>query len=391
MSVLKVADAIADHLFMRSFPIVFKDGKAGGDLLHSGDRGCGFAAFLGLMELYERTGQERYLKFVRAAADTMLTVTPQNFQTHSALSGWRTVLKVYEYTGDRKYLDAIVRIANEVVARNQIATRAVWNDINQNKYCEGCGAADWFLLNWQLWQLTGDAAYLDRAETILYSALYYMQDSRGGISCTGHTDAGCFWSEIDDAYWCCTQKGALALCQAAQLCLASDDKGIYVNFFMPGKWLLSVASRPVQVQMDTDYPNTGKLSLKLLETPDDDLSVRIRVPAWSELEGIALNGRAMNQEPMGGFLAIKRCWRKGDTLEVALSLKLRFGTGISGRVTDAVRVTEVDGEKQVEGASLYWGPVMLGIKSPQKPGKRYTLVVPSIRMHRRSASFPRRP
>jgi hypothetical protein len=38
----------------------------------------------------------------------------------------------------------------------------------------------------------------------------------------------------------------------------------------------------------------------------------------------------------------------------------------------------VDGEKQVEGASLYWGPVMLGIKSPQKPGKRYTLVVPSI-------------
>jgi len=80
LTVMKVADAIADHVFMRSLPIVFKDGKTGGDLLHSGDRGCGFAAFLGLMDLYERTGREDYLNFLRLAADVMLPIKPESFQ-----------------------------------------------------------------------------------------------------------------------------------------------------------------------------------------------------------------------------------------------------------------------------------------------------------------------
>ena len=266
MAVMKVARAIADHVFLRSLPLVFQDGKPGGDLLHSTDQGCGFAAFLGLMDLYESTAQGQYLKFARAAADTMLPIKPESFQTHSALSGWRSVLKVYEYTGDRKYLDAIVRIANEVMAKNQIATRAVWDAVNRPCFCEGCGAVDWFLLNYELWQLTGDAMYLDRAETILYTAVYYMQNSRGGFACTDFNDKGCFWPWPGGAEvtCCCTQKGAMALCQALQACLAADDAGLYVNFFMPIRAKLSVKGQPVEVRIDTDYPNTGESALKVI-------------------------------------------------------------------------------------------------------------------------------
>ena len=379
-SAMKVADAIADHVFLRSLPIVFQDGKPGGDLLHSSDQGCGFAAFLGLMDLYERIGREPYLKFARAAADTMLPIKPASFQTHSALSGWRSVLKVYEYTGDRKYLDAIVKIANEVVAKNQIATCAVWGGINRPCVCEGCGAADWFLLNYELWQLTGDAMYLDRAETILYSAVYYMQSTRGGFTCTEHSDAGCFWSWTPgtDITCCCTQKGAMALCRALQSCLAADDAGVYVNFFMPIRALLSVKGNPVEIRMDTDYPNTGKVSLQVINAPDNALSMRVRIPAWSKLQSASLNGRDVKLEPTHGFVVVNRRWRKGDTLDVALSIKLRIQSGASGHVGEPLQVAEADGEKQVKAASLYWGPVLLGLNSSEKPKKRYTLVVPLI-------------
>ena len=238
----------------------------------------------------------------------MLTIKPESFQTHSALSGWRAVLKLYEYTGERKYLDAVVKIADTVVAGNQIATHAVWNDINQESYCEGCGAADWFLLNYELWQLTGDAAYLDRAETVLYSALYYMQEARGGFSCTGHKATGCLWPQISDGWWCCNQKCAIALCKAVQSCLAADDAGVYVTFFMPLRATLSVKGKPVELQMETDYPNTGKIALKVIRAPDDELRLRVRVPAWSALESVSLNHQAVKQKPAGGFLVVKRRW-----------------------------------------------------------------------------------
>ena len=291
---------------------------------------------------------------------------------------------MYEYTGDRKYLDAVATIADEIVARNQIATHAVWNDINQNKYCEGCGAVDWFLLNCELWQFTGDTRYLDRAETILYSALYYMQDHRGGFSCTAHQDTGRLWASLRDVAWCCTQKGAIGLCRAVQSCVASDETGVYVNFFMPMQVKVSVQGRPVTFRMDTDYPNTGKLAMTVIEAPDEEVCMRIRVPAWSALEGVRLNGQTMKQEPAGGYIAISRPWRKGDALEVELAVNVHLRKGLSGRVGEALEMAEENGEKQIEAAALYWGPVMLGLKSAEQPVKRYTLVVPSIK----SASDP---
>ena len=72
----------------------------------SSDVGCAFMCIDGLAHYYAATKDERVKQFLDKAIDLFATIdlVQYKFQTHTTLTCTRGILKLYECTGDKKYL-----------------------------------------------------------------------------------------------------------------------------------------------------------------------------------------------------------------------------------------------------------------------------------------------
>ena len=126
----------------------------------------------------------------------------------------------------------------------------------------------------------------------------------------------------DRTFWCCTGTGIEEYAKLADSIYWRDDAGLYVNLFVPSE--LQWPERGVRVRQETTYPEGERTTLVLVEAGPDELEVRIRVPAWLETApAVRLNGSPLDASAApGSYLTIRRVWRAGDRVEVALPMQL---------------------------------------------------------------------
>jgi len=76
----------------------------------------------------------------------------------------------------------------------------------------------------------------------------------------------------------------------------------------------------VKITTDTAYPAKGTATLTLALDAPATFELAIRIPAWCENATVAINGEAQKAE--AGYFTVAREWKNGDTVAVALELKL---------------------------------------------------------------------
>jgi DUF1680 family protein len=123
----------------------------------------------------------------------------------------------------------------------------------------------------------------------------------------------------------------------------ADEDGLVLNWYGPSEMTAAVKGASVFLKQRTDYPADGRIGLTVDPAIPVEFTLKLRIPHWSKTTAVKVNGEAVPAEA-GSYLAIKRKWRSGDTVQIDLDMSFRFWAG----------------EQQCAGkASIYRGPLLL--------------------------------
>jgi uncharacterized protein len=338
-----------------------------------------------LANLYTITGRERYLaaaqRFYHAQVlDPLADGVDQlaGLQANVTVPKIVACVRMWEETGSTKYRDIARNFWDIVTAHHVYVIGGAGNYEHfqqpdaiagqlSNFTCENCVSYNMLKLTRLLHfhQLTR-TDLIDYYERTLFNQMLGEQDptSAHGFNCyyTGLC-AGAFkrqplnyfpggnpdiYATDYDTFTCDTATGLETQAKFADTIYTHDADGVYVNLFIPSQ----VRSGGLALQQVTGFPDDPVISLSVISGAAT-MTLRVRVPTWVDgLPVVMLNGALVTAGPSGGWIAIRRRWRAGDVLEVALPMRLAFEPAPDHPTVQAVT----------------YGPVVLSGVYPANPG-----------------------
>ncbi len=303
--------------------------------------------------LYRATGDQRFLDFARLIVDKWeaangpklasqlagnvpvnRTADGKAYEMLSCLVG---LCELYRATGEARYLNPVLNAwlditNNQLLVSGSGSSAEHWTEARQylssvnDKVAETCVSVTWIQLNQQLLRLTGNAKYADELEKTFYNHLAAAQRPDGAAWCyfTAHDGRKPFQTEQN----CCTSSGPRAWALLPTLAYQTTDDGFVINFFGPSTATLKWKDgKTVTIRQETNYPVEGRVVISVTVPEPLKFALRVRVPAWSQLNGIKARP--------GDYWLLRQTWSKTQTLvlDFALPVRLAMGSGAqSGRV-----------------------------------------------------------
>ncbi len=323
--------------------------------------------YMGAVEMYRETGDEKYLTLAKgliAIRDSVTNGEDHNQDRHKFRDQYEAmghaVRANYLYAG---VADLYAETGEEQLMKN---LSAIWDDIIQHKIyiMGGCGALydgvspdgttydqpsiqqihqaygrqfqlpqeaahneicaqiGMMLFSWRMFQTTGDGKYIDNIENELYNGIL------SGISLDGkdffYTEAlrrtkefpyVMRWPKHRQHYitcFCCPPNTLRTLCQAQEYAYAVNQNTLYVNLY--GQNVLK--TKEMEVEQTTNYPWDGKVTITIQKAKDLS-TVKLHKPNWVEQYTVKVNGETAD-------LDISRKWKKGDVIEVNFDMRPRL-------------------------------------------------------------------
>lgn len=201
----------------------------------SSDIGCAFIMLDGLTAVYEVLKTEQLKNMIVNLIDKFLTINYVEFecQTHATLSCARGILRFYELTDDKKYLNYVIDIFNSYTKFGMTYDYSNINWFNRNEtWTEPCCIIDSLILTKKLYLKTKDISYLKLFNRIYINSIRTFQRDNGG--------AGCSTCAIDnqymlknylyEAFFCCTMRLGEGLYEISDFSLLKDEEKLIVPF-----------------------------------------------------------------------------------------------------------------------------------------------------------------
>jgi uncharacterized protein len=387
----RVARRLADHVYDEFGP----DGRVGV---------CGHPEIeMALVELARATGEDRYLKLAtlfieRRGAGTLgphpfgqeyfqddlpvRAVTTLRGHAVRALYLASGALDVATETGDAELAAAVRAQWAAAVARRTYITGGVGShhldeafgaDFElppDRAFAETCAGIASVMLSWRLLLAAGEDKYADLIERTLLNnvlaspradgrAFYYantlhqrtpgtVADDESQLSHRAETGLRGAWFDVS----CCPTNVARTLASVALYFATASDAGIQLHQYGDYRVSTGLAAGPVTVQVSSDYPASGEITVTVAQAPPAELSIRLRVPGWAH------GAAEVSEEPAArgpGHLEFRRVFRAGESLRVAFPVRARV-------TYPDVRIDAVRGTFAVER-----GPLVLALESPDLP------------------------
>jgi DUF1680 family protein len=328
--------------------------------------------------LYERTGEKKYLDFaehivacwsvpskrlpagMRLVEDALAGKNPDQMcapKAYEMMSCFEGLCELYRATGERKYLEASVKLADGIFREEATlvgcGTRGeVWfSGAKQqtgvvDKPMETCVTVTWMKLCDQLLRLTGDVRYADELEKNLYNGLLgaMMPDGQWWAYFDGlmGVRVPSYVQHADVGLSCCVVNGPRGLMLTPFWAFMQSADGPVVNLYAPG----SAQVGTVKLQITGDYPVSDQVEIRVTPARTEEFTLSLRIPAWSERTLLKVNGRELAVTP--GYAKIRRTWRKGDRVAITFDLH--------------ARTVEMNGQ-----VALQRGPVVLSLDNRLTP------------------------
>jgi DUF1680 family protein len=386
----QVARRLADHVYDQFGP----GGRVGV---------CGHPEIeMALAELARATGERRYLELAsllveRRGAGTLRShpFGQEYFQDDVPVRAAATLrghavralylaagaLDVATESGDDELAAAVRRQWANGVARRTYITggigshhqdEAFGDDFElpaDRAYAETCAGIASVMLSWRLLLATGEDKYADLIERTLLNnvlaspradgrAFFYTntlhQRSPGPVpdedqvSPRAESGLRASWFEVS----CCPTNVARMLASIGLYFATASENGIQLHQYGDYRVSVALAAGKLTLQVTSVYPFGGPVSVKIVEAPAREVTLRLRVPGWAQ--GSAVLSEAPTTQTRG-HAEIRRVFRAGDSVDIA------FPAG--ARVTYAdPRIDAVRGTFAVER-----GPLVLVLESPDLP------------------------
>lgn len=342
---------------------------------------CYFPAMEGLVMLYRETKDKRYLQqAVRMAGFFQRFDTLPIDHSHGNLSSWRSILELYNLTGDRNYL-------NKAEAKWAAAVGGgfVWplGGVGEHWYVsfngdEGCSESDWLRFNLDLWRFTGKTYYLDMAERLLKNQYISNQTPNGGYGMrrldSGPTGPVATGGVVNEWDFCCSFHGPLGLYFLKSYLAAASGENIYINFPLDYTSRVKAGDTEWKVGVSTVSGGTTgsekvRIEIEPVGAPSKrPVTVWLRVPYWAS--GVNIDGAPSS--PAGirnGYVALKNGLKSTATLTATFTGRLT----IEGRRFTAIK-PKPGNIFRMEDVSLVQGPNLLFETPARGPGRSKLLV-----------------
>ena len=275
----------------------------------------------------------------------------------------------YELTGNIQQKDIASFFWQSVFAHHTFATGGnsdqehFFNPDNLSAHLsprttETCNTYNMLKLTLHLFTWTADAIYADYYEQALYNHILASQDPQTGMtSYFMPLKPGLFkvYSTPTNSFWCCVGTGFENHAKYAEGIYFHDDKGVYINLFIPSE--LNWKEKGVKITQQTQYPEEPTTHIIIQADHDIFMPFYIRYPKWATSGAtVKVNGKIMGitQHP-GSYIIVERKWKTGDKIDITFPMSLRL-------------VATNDNPKV---AAIAFGPIVLagkmgteGIKDP---------------------------
>lgn len=346
-------------------------------------------------DLYADTGDARWLKLSYRFEHHAFTDLLKRHQDWLAgLHGNTQVPKMigslarFAYTGDPGDGFGASFFWDRVVQHHSYATGGhgkdeyfgepdQWNDRVDGRTAETCNVYNMLKMTRQLFALRTDAEYADFHERALFNHILASQDPQDGWACymvpVGRGVQREYERDmLNGGFTCCTGSSMEShALHSHGIYYESGDK-LWVNLFAPTT--LDWAAAGVQATMETDFPEGETVTLKLTVAAPKEFTVALRQPFWVGTNfSVTINGEmvapALLALPRGNvavgrdapapvaqvssFVELKRTWKSGDVVSLALPKRLRLEP-------------LADNPRRV---AILWGPLVLAGDLGEEPAE----------------------
>lgn len=316
--------------------------------------------------LYNHTGDKRYLEFAKyivkqwESADGPRLISKaiegvavanrfplpiswwswdNGQKAYEMMSCYEGLLELYRITGEPTYLKSTEMTVQNIIdseinlAGSGTAFECFYNGSQRQTEptyhtMETCVTVTWIKLCNNLLCLTGNPKYADQIEKTVYNALLAsMKDdgskiakysplegrrSEGGDQCGMHIH-------------CCSANGPRAFSLIPKIAIQSSPNEIFVNLYCQSSSIVSINKKnKVKIEQKTYYPESNEIEITLLPEKPDNFSLNLRIPAWSNLTAISVNGETVADVTPGNYKKINRLWQKGDKVILKMDMNSRM-------------------------------------------------------------------
>ena len=190
-----------------------------------------------------------------------------------------------------------------------------------------CGSYAHFKLTRYLLRITRDARYGDSMERMMFNTVLGAKPLQENGENFYYADYGFDAKRVyKQARWACCS-GTLPQVAADYRINAyfRSAAGVYVNLYMPSTLRWIEGGTELSLTQEGQYPFEDRINLALTASEPTELTLHFRVPAWAKGATLAVNGRRHGAALVPGtFVAVRREWRTGDTVELTLPLQMRL-------------------------------------------------------------------
>jgi DUF1680 family protein len=308
-------------------------------------------------------------------------------------------------SGDAVYLGAVGRLWRNVVEKKMYLTGGVGSRHDRERfgenyelpnltgYLETCASIGMALWNQRMFLLTGDARYVDVMEKVVYNGVL------SGVSLDGREFFYANPLESDGKFRfnqgllgrapffetaCCPGNISRFIPSFPGYVYAVKNDSFYVNLFVQGEGTADVGGRKVRLRQETRYPWDGAVRITVEPEGKAAWTLLVRIPGWARGEAVPgdlyrfiddpkgklslkVNGEAVVITLDKGYARIRREWKKGDVIELALPMPVRRVVANEAVRDDAGRV------------ALVRGPIVYCAEWPDNGGHALHLALPDDR------------
>jgi DUF1680 family protein len=254
-------------------------------------------------------------------------------------------------TGDRALVEAAVSQWEDMVARRMYVTGGVGAHHRDEafgdpfelpadrSYAETCAAIGTVMWSWRLLLATGECRYADIIERVLFNAFtvglslsgdaYFYANPlqvRAGRASPGEGAARVARSGWFDIA-CCPPNVMRTLASIEHYFATATTSGAQIWQFAPSRLSIEAPGGRTELTVDTDYPITGRVAVRVDAAPAGLFEIAVRVPAWAHgATGVVQSGEpGEGPAPLvpGSLWRRRRSWRPGDELVIELPVRPR--------------------------------------------------------------------
>ena len=342
---------------------------------------------LAMVELGRTTGNRRYIDQAAYFLDARghgLVSGRDYYQDHVPFRDASTVVghavrqvyltsgaaDIYAEQGDPAVLAALDRLWDNMTTRRMYVSSGIgsrWEGESFGKdfelpnlraYTESCAAIGSVMWNWRMLLITGDAKYADLIETTLINGML------PGISLAGDTyfyqnplaDDGTHRRQPWFETACCPPNIARTLTALGGYVASIADNAIWLHLYVQSDITLALASGPVRLTVDTNYP--WDELIRVVVDGSGDFEIKLRIPAWCDTgASLSVNGDAAGVDlTPGSYATISRSWQPGDIVELRLPMPVRVVQSHPDLFENSGRV------------AVFRGPVLYCAEQADNPG-----------------------